>query len=80
MKYTVIIEKGPTKYGAYAPDVPGLGAVGDTPEEALDRFRKGAGDAPHRAARGRRSDSEPSYIAVCVTPARSIGDTLACYQ
>ena len=34
-KYLVVIEKGPISYGAYAPDVPGCGTSGDTPEEAL---------------------------------------------
>lgn len=34
MKYAVIIEKGPTSYGAYVPDLPGCVAVADTQEEA----------------------------------------------
>ncbi len=33
MRYTVIIEKGETNYGAYAPDIPGCGTVADTREE-----------------------------------------------
>ena len=33
MHYTVIIEKGETNYGAYAPDIPGCGTVADTREE-----------------------------------------------
>ena len=39
-RYLVIIEKGPTSYGAYAPDVPGCGTSGDTPEEALANIRE----------------------------------------
>ena len=39
-KYLVLIEKGPTSYGAYAPDVPGCGTSGDTSEEALVNIRK----------------------------------------
>ena len=42
-RYAVIIEKGPTSYGAYVPDLPGCVAVGDTEaevrgliEEAID--------------------------------------------
>ena len=35
MKYTVIIEKGPTSYGAYLPDLPGCVAAGDTREEVI---------------------------------------------
>jgi len=33
MRYTVIIEKGETNYGAYALDIPGCGTVADTREE-----------------------------------------------
>ncbi len=33
MRYLVIIEKGETNYGAYAPDIPGCGTVADTREE-----------------------------------------------
>ena len=39
-KYLVLIEKGPTSYGAYAPDVPGCGTSGDTREEALANMRE----------------------------------------
>jgi predicted RNase H-like HicB family nuclease len=38
MRFVVIIEKGPTSYGAYAPDVPGCIAVGETADEALRKF------------------------------------------
>ena len=34
-RYLVLIEKGENNYGAYAPDLPGCGTIGDTPEEAL---------------------------------------------
>ena len=33
MKYTVVFEKGPTSWGAYVPDLPGVISVGDNPEE-----------------------------------------------
>ena len=33
MKYTVIYEQGPTSWGAYVPDLPGVVSVGDTREE-----------------------------------------------
>jgi predicted RNase H-like HicB family nuclease len=32
-KYAVVIEKGPTSWGAYVPDLPGCVAVGETREE-----------------------------------------------
>lgn len=33
MRYAVVIEKGPTSYGAYVPDLPGCVAVGQTSDE-----------------------------------------------
>ena len=33
MKYTFIIEKGPSSYGAYAPDLPGCIAAAESKEE-----------------------------------------------
>jgi predicted RNase H-like HicB family nuclease len=35
MKYAVVIEKGPTSYGAYVPDLPGCGVAGSSKEEVL---------------------------------------------
>jgi len=35
MKYAVIIEKGPESYGAYAPDLPGCVAVGESRKEVV---------------------------------------------
>ncbi len=40
-KYVVVLEKGATSWGAYAPDLPGLGVVADTPEEAERLIREG---------------------------------------
>jgi predicted RNase H-like HicB family nuclease len=33
MQYLVVIEKGPSSYGAYVPDLPGCIAVGETRAE-----------------------------------------------
>jgi predicted RNase H-like HicB family nuclease len=33
MTYTFICEKGPTSWGAYVPDLPGVISVGDSREE-----------------------------------------------
>ena len=33
MQYTVIYEQGPTSWGAYVPDLPGVISVGDSREE-----------------------------------------------
>ena len=40
MRYLVVVEKGPTSYGAYVPDLPGCVAVGDTKEEVLTLIRE----------------------------------------
>ena len=42
-KYLVVIEKGENSYGAYAPDVPGCIAVGETVEEALKLIQEALG-------------------------------------
>ena len=41
MKCTVLIEKGPTNYGAYIPDLPGCVAVADTKEEVIALIQEG---------------------------------------
>lgn len=38
MRYAIVIEKGPTSYGAYVPDLPGCVAVGKTAAEARKRI------------------------------------------
>ncbi len=35
MKYMVVVEKSPSGYGAYVPDLPGCVAAGKTQEEVL---------------------------------------------
>jgi predicted RNase H-like HicB family nuclease len=40
MRYLVVIEKGPTSYGAHVPDLPGCVAVGETEEEARILIRE----------------------------------------
>jgi len=40
MRYLVIIEEGPTTYGARVPDLPGCIAVGETREEVLALVRE----------------------------------------
>lgn len=36
MKYMVVVEKGPTSWGAYIPDLPGCVAAGETHDEVLE--------------------------------------------
>lgn len=40
MEYLVIIEKSPTGYGAYVPDLPGCVAAGDTRAEVEALIRE----------------------------------------
>jgi predicted RNase H-like HicB family nuclease len=35
MRYLVIVEEGPTSFGAYVPDLPGCVAAGESREEVL---------------------------------------------
>jgi predicted RNase H-like HicB family nuclease len=35
MRYAVVIEKGPSSFGAYVPDLPGCVAVGESRSEAV---------------------------------------------
>lgn len=39
-QYTVVIEKGPTSYGASVPDLPGCVAIGETPDEVLGLIKE----------------------------------------
>jgi predicted RNase H-like HicB family nuclease len=39
MKYMVVIEQGPTSFGAYVPDLPGCAAVGESREEVVELIR-----------------------------------------
>ena len=40
MKYAVVIEKGPTSYGAHVPDFPGCVAAAETKEEVYTLIRE----------------------------------------
>jgi predicted RNase H-like HicB family nuclease len=40
MRYLVVIEKGPSSYGAHVPDLPGCVAVGETEDEVLFLIRE----------------------------------------
>jgi len=54
MKYMVVIEKGPTSYGAYVPDLPGCVAAAETLEEVERLIR----EAMVIHIRGLREDGE----------------------
>jgi predicted RNase H-like HicB family nuclease len=40
MRYLVVVEEGPTSFGAYVPDLPGCAVVAETREEALALIRE----------------------------------------
>ena len=40
MKYAVVIERGPTSFGAQVPDLPGCVAAGETKEEVVGLTRE----------------------------------------
>lgn len=40
MRYAIVIERGPTSYGAHVPHLPGCVAAAETREEALRLIRE----------------------------------------
>jgi predicted RNase H-like HicB family nuclease len=40
MRYLVVVEEGPSSFGAYVPDLPGCVAVGETKAEVLALIRE----------------------------------------
>ena len=40
MRYAVILERGPSSWGAHVPDLPGCVAVGESEADVLERIRQ----------------------------------------
>ena len=40
MQYLVIVEEGPTSFGAYVPDLPGCVATGESRDEVIELIRE----------------------------------------
>ena len=55
MRYAIAIEKAVNNYGAWAPDLPGCVAVGDTVEEVQQLMQ----DAIEMHLAGMREDGDP---------------------
>ncbi len=55
MQYTIMIEQGPTSYGASVPDLPGCVAVGETLEEVVALIK----EAIELHLEGMREDGDP---------------------
>ncbi|HJT77120.1 MAG TPA: type II toxin-antitoxin system HicB family antitoxin [Gemmataceae bacterium] len=64
MRYAIVIEKGPTSYGAYVPDLPGCVAVGDSPEEVRSLIAE-AIIALHLEGMREDGDPIPEPSSVC---------------
>jgi predicted RNase H-like HicB family nuclease len=55
MNYVVIVEKGPTSYGAHVPDLPGCVAAAESRDEVLALIR----EAIEFHVEGLRADGRP---------------------
>ena len=65
--YLVIVEKGPEGYGAYAPDLPIVLAVGDPREEVERPMREGI--ARHLETLRERGEPVPAPTTTAITVA-----------
>lgn len=55
MEYLVVVEKGPSSYGAYVPDLPGCVAAADSKDEVLALIK----EAIEFHLGGLKEDGEP---------------------
>ena len=72
MKYTVIIERGPTSYGAYIPDLPGCVAAGETRDEVVSLITGAVVDHVELMAEHGEAIPEPASTAIEVEVQRPI--------
>ena len=63
MKYLVVYEKSPTSWGAYVPDLPGLGAAAPTLDEVKELIR----EAVEFHLEGRRQHGDPIPAPAAIT-------------
>ena len=66
MRYLVVVEKGPTSFGAYVPDLPGCVVAGETRDEVLVLIR----EAIEFHIEGLKQDGQP------VPPPSSTGEVV----
>jgi len=55
MRYLVVVERGPSSFGAYVPDLPGCIAAGESKDEVLSLIR----DAIELHLEGLKEDGQP---------------------
>ena len=65
MKYTVLIEEGPTNFGAYIPDLPGCVAVADSREEVIALIKEGIAYHLELMREGWRPYSRAEHDCTC---------------
>jgi predicted RNase H-like HicB family nuclease len=63
MRYTVILERGESSYGAFVPDLPGCIAAGETEEETLHLIK----EAIEFHIEGLKEDGQPVPEPHCVS-------------
>jgi predicted RNase H-like HicB family nuclease len=63
MRYAIVIERGPSSYGAYVPDLPGCVAAADTREEVLKLIREAIEFHLEEMRNGNLDIPEPSSTA-----------------
>lgn len=61
MEYLVVVEKGPSSYGAYVPDLPGCVAAAETRREVRKLIREGI--ALHIQALRRAGEAVPAPMS-----------------
>jgi predicted RNase H-like HicB family nuclease len=71
MRYAIVVERGPTSYGAYVPDLPGCVAAGETREEALRLIREAIEFHIEEMQAGGVAIPEPSSTAEYVEIAKT---------
>ena len=69
MQYLVVIERGPTSYGAYVPDLPGCVAAGTTQAEVEALIH----EAIEFHIQGLREDGQPVPDASSTSQLVSVG-------
>ena len=67
MPYTIIFEKGPTSWGAYAPDLPGCGVAAETKEEAEKLIKEAITFLIEGLQKSGESPPEPAYFAQVIS-------------
>ena len=71
MRYTVIYEKGPTSWGAYVPDLPGVISVGDSRDEVERQMQEAIAFHLEGMARNGEPIPEPrTYSAYVEVPSQ----------